>query len=286
MTAPFLIDEIFELFGKKREDYIDLVEVDPWYRFLYDDGTHFDYGSTIEHTRQEIAKFSKEDIAGYDGLLEESRKIFEVGFEQLSDVPFHKFSTFASSFPDMIRLKAFRNVYQLVSSHLKHPKLRKAFSIQPLLVGGNPFDTTCIYNLIHYLERKWGIHYAMGGTGAIVQGFEKLMREEGIEIKLNADVTRLHGNKEISGVELSNGEFHEADVFVCNSDPAFTYKNMVPQAYNKKWAPKRLRKWHTPWAFMLFILEQISFMRMLSIILYSWEIPIRVYLIVSLKNKS
>ena len=107
----------------------------------------------------------------------------------------------------MIRLKAFRNVYQLVSSHLKHPKLRKAFSIQPLLVGGNPFDTTCIYNLIHYLERKWGIHYAMGGTGAIVQGFEKLMREEGTEIKLNADVTRLHGNKEISGVELSNGEF-------------------------------------------------------------------------------
>ncbi len=242
VTAPFLIDELFTLFGKKRENYIDLVEVDPWYRFQYEDGTFFDYGSTIDHTRKEISKFSPEDVKGYDRLLRESQKIFEIGFEQLSDEPFHKFSTFASSFPDMVRLRAYRNVYQLVSAHLKHPKLRRAFSIQPLLVGGNPFDTTCIYNLIHYLERKWGIHYAMGGTGAIINGFEKLMREEGIEIKLNADVKQLHGNNEISSVELTNGEFHEADLFVCNSDPAFTYKNMVPQAQNKKWKPKRVEK--------------------------------------------
>ncbi len=242
VTAPFLIDELFSLFGKDRKNYIDLVEVDPWYRFLFNDGTHFDYGSTIEHTRAEISKFSKDDVKGYDGLLNESKKIFEIGFEQLSDVPFHKFSTFASSFPDMVRLKAYRNVYQLVSAHLKHPKLRRAFSIQPLLVGGNPFDTTCIYNLIHYLERKWGIHYAMGGTGAIVNGFEKLMREEGIDIKLNADVKALHGDKEIKSLELTNGEHYDADIFVCNSDPAFTYKNMVPQAQNKKWKPKKIEK--------------------------------------------
>ena len=242
VTAPFLIDEIYELFGKKRKDYINLVEVEPWYRFLYNDGTYFDYGSTIEHTRNEISKFSKSDVDGYDGLLAESKKIFEIGFEQLSDEPFHKLSTFASTVPDMIRLRAYRNVYQLVSAHLQHPKLRRAFSIQPLLVGGNPFDTTCIYNLIHYLERKWGIHYAMGGTGAIVNGLEKLMREEGINIRLNADVKQLHGNKHINSVELSTGEYIDADMFICNSDPAFTYKNMVPQLQNKKWSPKKIEK--------------------------------------------
>ena len=242
VTAPFLIDEIFKLFGKKRNDYINLVEVDPWYRFLYSDGSFFDYGSTIDHTREQISKFSTEDVKGYDRLLAESKKIFDIGFEQLSDEPFHKLSTFASTVPDMIRLRAYRNVYQLVSAHLKHPKLRRAFSIQPLLVGGNPFDTTCIYNLIHYLERKWGIHYAMGGTGAIVNGFEKLMREEGINIKLNADVKQLHGDSHITSVELSTGEFIEADLFICNSDPAFTYKEMVPQSQNKKWKPKKIDK--------------------------------------------
>ena len=242
VTAPFLINELFELFGKNRQDYIELVEVHPWYRFLYNDGTFFDYGSTIEHTRKEIAKFNEKDIHGYENLLEESRRIFEVGFEELSDVPFHKFSTFFSKFPDMIRLRAHRNVYQLVSAHLKSEKLRKAFSIQPLLVGGNPFDTTCIYNLIHYLERKWGIHYAMGGTGAIIQGLEKLMKEEGVEIRLNADVKQLHGDDTISCVELTDGTKIEADYFVCNSDPAFTYKSMVPQAYNKKWNPRKVEK--------------------------------------------
>lgn len=242
VTAPFLFDELFQLFGKKREDYVEFVEVHPWYRFLYNDGTFFDYGSTIEHTQQEISKFSPKDAKGYESLLEESRKIFEIGFEQLSDVPFHQFSTFFSKFPDMIRLRAYRNVYDLVSAHLEHPKLRKAFSIQPLLVGGNPFDTTCIYNLIHYLERKWGIHYAMGGTGAIVSALEKLMREEGIEIKLNCDVKHLHGTKDITSLELTDGSRFEADIFVCNSDPAHTYKHMVPQKHNKKWKPKRVDK--------------------------------------------
>ena len=240
VTAPFLINELFELFGKKREDYIDFVEVDPWYRFLFNDGTHFDYGATLEHTKREIAKFDSRDVKGYENLLEESRKIFEVGFEELGDVPFHRFSTFFSKFPDMVRLKAYRNVYQLVSAHLKNEKLRRAFSIQPLLVGGNPFDTTCIYNLIHYLERKWGIHYAMGGTGAMISGLEKLMREEGIEIMLNCDVKSMHGNGRIESIELTDGRSFEADLFVCNSDPSHTYKYMVPQNQNKKWTPKKV----------------------------------------------
>lgn len=242
VTAPFLIDELFELFGKKRSDYVEFVEVHPWYRFLFKDGSHFDYGSTLEHTLSEIEKIHPADKQGYESLVRESKKIFDIGFQELGDVPFHKFWTFLSRFPDMIKLRAHRNVYELVCSHLKSEKLRRAFSIQPLLVGGNPFDTSCIYNLIHYLERKWGIHYAMGGTGAIVKGLEKLMTEEGIKIKLNADVDQFVGDKVIQYAQLSNGECVKGDIFVCNSDPAFTYKNLLPKKQINRWTDKKINK--------------------------------------------
>jgi len=229
VTAPILIDELFELFGKKREDYIELREVDPWYRFTFSDGSHFDYGSTIEHTLSEIERFNPEDKQGYLNLLKESEKIFDVGFTQLSDQPFHRLFTFISQVPAMIRLRAYRSVFDLVRSHIKDPKIQRAFSIQPLLVGGNPFDTTCIYNLIHFLERKWGIHYAMGGTGAIISGLEKLMHEEGIQVRLNAEVSSLEGNETIQYAQLANGDRISADIFVGNGDPSFFYHKVLPK---------------------------------------------------------
>ena len=128
-------------------------------------------------------------------LLEESRRIYAVGFAQLADQPFHAFSKMVKILPQMLQLGVRRSVWGLVTSHLKHDKLRQAFSVQPLLVGGNPFDTTCIYNLIHYLERAHGVHFAMGGTGALVDAFSKLMHEQGIQVRLNATVTQLHATR-------------------------------------------------------------------------------------------
>ena len=77
--------------------------------------------------------------------------------------------------PDLIRLGCYRTVWQFTKRYLKDERLRRAFSIQPLLVGGNPFSTTSIYSLIHYLERRWGVHFPRGGTGALVQALGKLM---------------------------------------------------------------------------------------------------------------
>lgn len=153
LTAPFLFEELFALFEKNLSDYADLRLLTPWYRFRYMDGTTFDYGGTAEDTKQEIARFSPEDADGYDRLLEASHAIYKVGFEQLSDRPFHEFASMMGQVPNLLQLGAYRSVWDLVSKHIKHDKIRQAFSIQPLLVGGNPFDTTSIYALIHFLER-------------------------------------------------------------------------------------------------------------------------------------
>ena len=182
LTAPFLFVELFNLFGRDIADYVKIVPLKLWYRFRFNDGDHFDYGGGIEDTLAEIKRIHAPDAEGYKRLLEHSRRIYDRGFTELSDRPFHRFWFMIKQIPHLLRLRADRSVWKMVSNYIAHDKIRQAFSIQPLLVGGNPFDTTSIYGLIHFLERAHGVHFAMGGTGALVDAFEKLMREQGITI--------------------------------------------------------------------------------------------------------
>jgi phytoene desaturase len=231
VTAPFLFDELFELFGKKRSDYIEFVPLDPWYRFHFDDGTHFDYGGTMEDTLREIARLNPGDVEGYRRLLAHSERIFEAGFTRLADQPFHAVGTMLKQVPNLVRLGCYKTVWQLVTKYLKDERLRRAFSIQPLLVGGNPFETTCIYSLIHYLERKWHIHFPMGGTGALVDGLERLMVESGIKIRLQTTVSsiRTEGRRAVV-VEMEDGDSLAADIVVSDADPTHLYRNMLPRS--------------------------------------------------------
>ncbi len=230
ITAPFLFDELFSLFNKKRQDYIEFKPLPVWYQFFYDDGVRFNYGGSEDTINQEIAKISPDDVANYQQLLAESKSIYNVGFEQLAHRPFHKLIAMLALLPKMLRLRSYRSVWQLVCSHLKHPKLQQAFSIQPLLVGGNPFDTTSIYNLIHFLERKHGIHFAMGGTGALVTALETLMTEVGITIIKDTTVSHIDvDDNTVTSVQTTDGNRHTCDHLISNLDPAFLYQKLLPQ---------------------------------------------------------
>ena len=228
ITAPFLLDELFALFQEKLEDHIKLVPLKPWYRFYFSDQTTFDYGGSLEETLTEIEKVEPKDKAGYLKLLNHSKNIFDIAFTQLSAKPFHRFFLMVSLIPKLIVLKSYETVWTTVSRHLISPKLRQAFSIQPLLVGGNPFSTTSIYGLIHYLERAYGVFFSMGGTGAIVDALRKLMERQNIEICLNTTVRNIIvNNKKASGVMLEDGTKITADIIVSNADAAYLYQNMI-----------------------------------------------------------
>lgn len=156
ITAPFLFDELFELFNETRSDHVEFRALDLWYRFYFHCGRQFDYCRSMDETNEQIRKFEPKDVDGYQHLLTKSKAIYEVGFDKLANRPFHKVKTMLLQIPHLLRLKSYYSVTTIVNQHLKHPLLRQAFSIHPLLVGGNPFSTTSIYALIHYLERKWG----------------------------------------------------------------------------------------------------------------------------------
>ena len=229
ITAPFLFDELFALFDKKPSDYYEQVPLETWYEFVFEDGLKFKYTGDLEHTYSEIRKFSESDVNGYKKLLALSEKIFNVGFVQLAAKPFNSFFAMLGLLPQLIKLQSYKTVFSLVSTFIKNPYLQKIFSIHPLLVGGNPYTTTSIYTLIHYLERKWGIHFIMGGTTSLVQALERLMTEEGIQIEKGFDIVKIDINAQTGladSIESQDGRKMSMDAIIYNGDPTFAYENL------------------------------------------------------------
>ena len=245
ITAPYLIEELFKLFNKKPEDYIELTPLKTWYRFIFEDGMKFDYSGDEDQMKMQIKKINQEDVKGYEELVKFTKKIFDKGFTELADVPFDKPLIMMKQLPSLLKLKSYKSVYSLVSSYIKDEKLRRMLSMHPLLVGGNPFTTTSIYGLILYLEKKWGIHYSMGGTGNIINAFEKLMNEEDIEIIKGHEVTGIiSSNNKIEGVKLDNEVKINADNVICNADPPAVYEKLLTKnkfSFLFKWKKKRMQ---------------------------------------------
>ena len=248
ITAPFLFDELWALAGERRADHVEFVEVSPFYRIRFDDGETFDYTGDGEAMEREIARFNPDDVAGYRRFLDKSEQIFETGFLELGHVPFDELGHMAKIVPSMVALESHRTVYGLVSKYVKDRRLRRVFSFHPLLVGGNPFSTTSIYALIAYLERHWGVWYAMGGTGAIVRGLADLVGRHGGALRLGETVEEIEaepqavGRPRVTGVRLEGGEVIPADVVVSNADAAWTYQRLVAPEHRDTWTDAKLAR--------------------------------------------
>ena len=241
VTAPFLFEELWALAGKRLSDDVTLVPMDPFYQIRFADGATFDYSGDPERMRAEVARFAPGDVAGYERFMAHARAVCALGFEQLGDVPFGTVRAMLRIAPDLLRLSGHRSVYSVVSRFIRDERLRTVFSFHPLLIGGNPFKASGIYCLIADLERRWGVHFALGGTGRLVDGMVRLIRGQGGRVRLGADVAeiRVEGGA-ARGVRLASGEIIPADIVVSNADSALTQARLLPEPL--RWSPRRLRR--------------------------------------------
>ena len=243
ITAPFLFEELWALCGRRMADDIDLRPVAPYYRIRFDDGEVFDYSGDDAAMRAEVARFAPADVDGYECFLQASEAIYKVGFEQLGHVAFDSWTDMARVLPELLKLEGYRTVYSLACKHVNDARLRVVLTFQSLLVGGNPFATTSVYCLIAFLERRWGVHFPMGGTGSLVKGLVSLIEGQGGAVLCQRGVAQITVSKgAASGVRLESGECIAADVVVSNADSAWTYRHLVPAEHRKRWTDKRIDK--------------------------------------------
>ncbi len=253
ITVPFVLDELAELAGKTLADYVTIVPCDPFYRINFHDGRTFNYVGDDARLEAEIARFSPDDVVGYRAFLAYSRRIFDRAFTDLADHSFHSVWEMAKVAPDLIRLRADQSVFRRVSKFIKDPALRQVFSFEPLLIGGNPLRSSSIYSMIHYLEKTWGVHFAMGGTGALVNGLVRMFQDMGGRVELNRRVEEIEVEQgKAKAVRVVGGERFEADVVVSNADVANTYRKLIRPEHRRKWTDRRIEKMH--YAMSLFVI--------------------------------
>ena len=240
ITAPYMFDELFEGAGKRRQDYFKLVPLDPFYRIFDHQGRHFDYRHHLDDFLEEIAKIEPKDVKGYQKFNQQTKAIFDL-FHPYTDKSFSRIRDMMKIMPDVMRLQAFIGTYYFAARYIRNPFLKQVFSFHPLLIGGNPFDTPAIFTLIVQFERKWGVHYGIGGTGAVVRGLEQLFYDVGGKIHYNQEVDEIiiEGNR-AAGVVLKDGSRHLADKVICNGDVAFAYRYLIPEKYRRKFTNKRI----------------------------------------------
>ena len=224
--------------GPNTQRYVDIVPILPFYRIYFDDGSFFDYDADPVNVRAQIARLAPEDLDGYERFHEAARAIFERGFLELGYTYFGSLGSMVGVLPDLLKLGAIQPLFSLISKFFKSDKMRQVFSFEPLLIGGNPLKVPAIYAMIHFVEKTWGVHFAVGGTGALVAAMVRKFEELGGSVRLNAKVDRIEvekrGRKRVAtGVTLANGETLAADLVVSNADYATTYLKLVDKAHRR-----------------------------------------------------
>jgi len=256
ITAPHCIEELFAMSGRAMSDYVELMPVDPMYRLQWQDGQTFDYASDEARLLDQIRKINPADEAGYHRFAEYSRRVFKKGYEELGATPFLNFRDMVRVAPDLMKLRADRSVYATVARFIQDEHLRQAFSFHPLLVGGNPYQTSSIYTLIHWIERQWGVTFPRGGTGALVGGLVRLFEELGGELRLNSPVETIQleqsGQSTQHLITTEQTSREKFDLVVSNADIHHTYDQLYSDFPAAKGRAKKLRRME--WSMSLFVM--------------------------------
>ena len=249
ITAPFLLEELWQMCGRRFADDVDLRPLQPFYRIRFFDGSVLDCGNDDALMAAQINRLAPGDLPGYGRFLAASEAIYKVAFERLGHVPFDSWFDMVRLAPELVRLGSYRSIHGLAASFVKDSRLRFALSFHPLFVGGNPFNTTSVYGLIAFLERRWGVHFAIGGTGRIVEGLVGLIRGQDGEVRYGATVAEISVSeggarraRRATGVRLASGERVGADIVVSNADSVATYADLVPASQRRRWTDRKIAR--------------------------------------------
>ena len=252
VTAPDVFRDLWTACGRRFEDDVDLRALDPFYSIVFDDGSRFTAHAEREKLMAEAARLSPSDASGAHQLLEDAARRYVVGFEGLGRRPMHQFSELLKVLPAFAKLRADRSIHAHAARRVRDPRLQMAFSFHPLFIGGDPTAVTSMYALVSHLEGEYGVHYAMGGAGALAEAMARVVEAQGGALRYNEDVDEIlaEGGRAV-GVRLASGEILRSGVVVSNADAGFTYDHLLRGLKKRRWTPAKLSRQR--WSMGLFV---------------------------------
>lgn len=255
ITAPQIIRSIFEAAGKRMEDYLELMPLDPYYRIYFHDGSHIDYSGDADKMKAQMRAFDPRDADRYDAFMERIKPIYEAVIQDgLGAEPFDTLGKMAGFVPRALKVGAVRPVASVVRDYFRDPRHHFMFSFHPLFIGGNPFSAPSVYLSIPYLEKEDGVWFTKGGMYSVVEALGKVFGELGGTIHTSAEVTKIMlRNGRAVGVE-AGGRVFPADLVVSNGDVGSTYKYLVDPAARRKWTDRKVESTdYTMSCFLLYL---------------------------------
>ena len=252
ITVPQVYENLWRACGRDFHKDISLRPMDPFYEARWPDGSTFTARQDTDAMLAEVARLSPADVAGYKRFLKDSEACYKVGFEGMVAQPMNKIWETIKVLPEFVRLRADRSILGLAKARVKDARLRMALSFHPLFIGGDPRKVTSIYSLVAYLEKTYGVHYAMGGVQAIANAMVKVIKGQGGTVVQNAEVDEvLIENGAAKGVRLTDGTVIHAPLVVSNADAGHTYQRLLRNHPRKRWTDAKLKS--RRWSMGLFV---------------------------------
>lgn len=241
ITAPDIIRSVFTAAGRRLEDYLDLVYLDPFYRVYFHDGEHLDYTADADRMKAEMARFDRRDADNYDRFVDYVRELYEIVIDDgLGGRPFDLRQMLAF-LPKALRLSALRPAYKVVSRFFRHPNNRFIFSFHPLFIGGSPFRAPSVYLMIPYLEKHGGVWFTRGGMFSLVEAFEKVFREIGGTVLTGCEAAGIRVENGCATGVVAGDRTFDTDLVVSNAHFAHTCLDLVPPAARRRWTDRRVK---------------------------------------------
>ncbi len=250
ITAPSCFEELFAVSGKPLRDLVELRPVEPFYRVQWADGERFDYGGDADALETEIGRLAPDDLDGYRRFLNHSRQVFDAGYPLVAH-PFLRITDMLRVAPQLVRLRADRSVYHAVARYVADERLRQVLSFHSLLIGGNPFEASSIYTLIHFLEQSEGVHYVQGGTWRLAHAIADRFVDLGGALALGTPVRRIDVSSDGAHRITTDHDSHRFDAVVSNADVWHTYSALY--ADDRRAAVVRRRLSRAQWSNSLFL---------------------------------
>lgn len=245
LTMRHVLDDLFEFCGKRLEDYLKIVSLEPICRYFWTDGTVFDASGDLQKTESEIAKIEPRDAENFRKYLADSKQKYEIAArtflaKSLNDLP--RLLT-PKHLPDLLKISSLKTLDTHNKSYFQSKKIQQLFNRFATYNGSSPYQTPATFALVPFVEFGLGAWYVSGGMYEIPRALEKLACEFGVEIKTDCAVEKiLIENGKAVGIRLESGKILESDSVISNADAIETYRNLIDAEKRKSFPDKKLEK--------------------------------------------